>query len=139
MKKPPTDVKILRAIYSTYLHDYSNYTRGDSSRRSKIYVPIEVDRIAKKLKCDPDIVFGRLYYYMDKKFRYTNSDGSEVNLFALAVGDDRHAVNFPLLASIYAQLEDETFRADLTGAISIVALTVSVASVALSLFVALNP
>jgi hypothetical protein len=62
----------------------------EPSRSSKIYVPIDISRISRKLKVDPDTVFGRLYYHLDKKHGHKQADGSSVHLFMLSAGQDRH-------------------------------------------------
>lgn len=84
--------------------------------------------IAKNLGVDPDIIFGRLYYHLDKKYGYTQTDGSQVHLFAFTVGKDRHAVNFPLLSAVLAELEQTWIRFTMPLIISLFALLVSVIS-----------
>lgn len=96
MSKLPTDRQILRKIHDKYYNQFIDFNKGDfsSTRDTKIYAPIDIILIAKELKADPEIIFGRLYYHLDKKYRYEQSDGSKVNLFALRVVKDIHAVNF---------------------------------------------
>ena len=112
MKRPPTDREILRNIHKRYLAQFGDFVRGDpaSERESKIYVPIDCAAIAADLGVDPDIVFGRLYYHLDKKYGYTQEDGSKVHLFAFSVGKDRHGVHFPMLSAVLAELEQSWFR-----------------------------
>lgn len=55
-------------------------------------------------------LFGRLYYYLDKKHGYKQDDGTLVPLFSLKVGEDTHCVNFPLLVSVLASLQSEHLR-----------------------------
>ncbi|MGL4713256.1 MAG: hypothetical protein ACRCWP_12090, partial [Shewanella sp.] len=98
--RSPTDLEVLERIYSKYYQDFTEYEDDENIRASKIYVPISCDEIAKKLKVDGDIVFGRLYYHMEKKYGYKQSDGSNVHFFAFRVGKESHCVNFPLLSSV---------------------------------------
>jgi len=105
--KIPTDRKILELIFDEYKDTFKGYIKADGTRDSRIYVPIDCAKIAKKLNTDRDIVFGRLYYYLDEKYGYKRDDGSTVHLFALAVGKDVKCVNFPMLASVLASLRSE--------------------------------
>ena len=112
MRRPPTDREIIRAIHKRYYDAFGRFDRSspEPERSSKIYVPIDCEVIAKELEVDPDIVFGRLYYHLNKKYGYEKPDGSKVELFAFAIGKDRHAVNFPLLSAVLAELEESWFR-----------------------------
>src|SRR5690554_4290064 len=103
MMKNPSDGNILDAIYKKYYDVFVSYDKSAPSRSSKIYVPIDCAQIASELGMDAEILFGRLYYHLDKKYRYAQDDGSLVHLFALNTGGDLHTVNFPLLAAILAE------------------------------------
>lgn len=131
MRKAPTDLEILNRIYERYYVQYASYTQG--SRAAKIYLPIDCAVIARDLGVDNDIVFGRLYYYLDKKHGYTNPDGTRVPLFTRGVGDDRDCVHFPMLASLLADLryENRKFRVatSLAMASIVIALTTCFLSV----------
>lgn len=124
-KTPLTDLKILKFIYDTYLEDFLKYSTDELDRDSIIYVPIDIAFVAEKLGADAQLVFGRLYYDLDKRHRYEQDDGSKVHLFALKVGGDRYAVNFPLLEGTVANLTDRNFRFWLPLIISIGAFVVS--------------
>jgi len=133
MKKTPTDLELLNAIYERYYDEFSQYSKEGGGRGSKIYVPIDCASIADRLKVDGDIVFGRLYYDLDSRYGYTNDDGSKVHFFALAVGDDRHCVNFPLLASVLAGLRHENRRFLVTTWIAVIALVISSVSLGVAM------
>jgi hypothetical protein len=107
MKRPPTDREILREIYSRYKTVFAGYSQASPNREAKIYVPIEIAEVAKKLNVDGDIVFGRFHYVLEPRYGYKNQDGSLVPFFRLTLGNDRHCVHFPLLASILADMENE--------------------------------
>ena len=134
MTKNVTDRIILKKIFDTYYSDFCLFDEKSSTRKSKIYVPIDARSIAKKLGIDPEIVFGRLYYHLDKKYGYEQKDGSLVSLFALEVGGDRHAVNFPLLSAVLAELEQSYYRFTLPLILSALALTISIVGFVLSMF-----
>src|SRR5690606_11462095 len=113
LMKIPTDREILDDIYTRYYNEFKSFNKdGNNSRLSKVYVPIDVDAIAAKFGVDGDVIFGRLYYYFNNKYGYTNSNGSKVPFFQLELGPtgkkDRHCVNFPLMASVLAGLIDES-------------------------------
>lgn len=130
MKRPPTDREILQKIHNRYLKEFGDFKNGDpnNERKSKIYVPIDCKAIATELKVDSDIVFGRLYYHLDKKYGYCQDDGSKVHLFAFALGEERHAVNFPLLSAVLAELKQSHFQFAAPLIISIIALFASIVS-----------
>jgi hypothetical protein len=76
----PTDREILRAIYDKYLDTFIKYDKEKPNRITKIYVPIDARLIAQQLGVDGDIVFSRLYYYLQKQHGY-KEDGIEVPFF----------------------------------------------------------
>lgn len=130
--KPPSDLKVLRTIYKTYYKSFRKFTLGgENDRNNKVYVPIDCKLIADKLKTDGDIVFGRLYYHLEPKYGYTNSDGSKVAFFSLKVGPDDKCVNFPLLSSVLAGLEEENNKFIWATALSTLAIVISVAALCL--------
>ncbi|MAD54073.1 MAG: hypothetical protein CMF18_08380 [Idiomarinaceae bacterium] len=136
--RSPTDVEVLESIYSKYYRDFTAYEEDESIRASKIYVPISCDEIAKELKVDGDIVFGRLYYHLESKYGYKQSDGSNVHFFAFRVGKERHCVNFPLLSSVLAGLQQEKRKFVLATTISVVSLLISIISIGISLWTKLS-
>ncbi len=76
---------------------------GTHAPGEKIYVPIDLRAVAEKIGNDPHILFGRLYYHLDAKYRYKNDDGIRVHLFTLKVGANYHCINYPLLAAILSE------------------------------------
>lgn len=128
MKSPPTDRRLLKQIYTEYFNTFVQFSEEDKTRATKIYVPIDIEKIAKKFDTDPDLIFGRLYYHLNKKYGYTQEDGSKVHLFAMAVGGDRHSIHFPLLTSILASLEGENRKFLVATGISVIALCLSIFS-----------
>ncbi len=134
MVKLPTDFKILSAIYGRYYSDFQAYSKDNKKRSSKIYVPIDIVGIAKSLGVDEDIIFGRLYYHLNKKYGYTQDNGSKVFIFTPICGDDKDCVNFPLLASVLAKLKDENIKFLWTLCISIISLVIAIVSIIISVF-----
>ncbi|MFJ1340428.1 hypothetical protein ACIKP7_20095 [Pseudomonas caricapapayae] len=135
--KSPTDLQILSIIYKLYYEEFKNYTHApdiENGRGSKIYIPIDCKLIAEKLGVDGDIVFGRLYYHLQHKYGYTQSNDKKVPFFSKIVGSDRHCVHFPMLASVLAGLEEESSKFQLATWLSIVAIVVSVATAAVGVF-----
>lgn len=132
-RRLPTDLKLLQHIYDLHKDEFPKYEQGKSDRSSKIYIPIDCLAIAKHFDTDPDIIFGRLYYHLEKKFGYTNPDGTLTPFFSKQVGSDMNCVNFPMLASILAGLQHENRRFWIATGIAILALMVSAFSLGLSL------
>lgn len=131
-----TDRLLLKAIYEEY---YSNFCASEivvENRASRSYVIIDYLAISKKLGLDPDIVFGRLFYHLEKKYGY--KDGNiKAPLFALKGTEDKFAVNFPLLSAVVAELEQSYIRFTFPLLLSILAIVIS--SIALFIQLAFLP
>jgi len=126
LKKPPTDRELLKLIYESYYDEFNSYDEDTSERSTKLYVPIDCVEIAKQLDVDEDIVFGRLYYHLDKKYGYTQDDGVKVHLFSMRINKDRHVIHFPLLSAVLAELEQSNFRFVAPITLSLIALAFSI-------------
>ena len=135
MKKPPTDLEILEYIYECYYSTFISFSREKPNRSTKVYVPLDIEAIAKRFKVDPDIIFGRLYYHLDPKYGFTRPDSSRshVQFFALQAGSDKHSVQFPLLAAVIASLREERNKHLLAAWLSIAAIILSLGSLVVSL------
>ena len=133
MKRLPTDLQILEAIYERYYETFVKYSEEDHSRSAKIYVPIDIKQLAKDLKVDGDIIFGRLYYHLEKKHVYRQDDGSLVPFFSPRVGGDTHCVNFPLAASVLADLRDQARKYNTATWIAVGSLIIAIVSIVISI------
>lgn len=129
--KLPTDKEILEVIFEYYKTTFASYG-GKEDRLTKIYVPIDCQKIAGILGTEGDIVFGRLYYHLERKHGYAQQDGTKVHFFSLKVGNDAKCVNFPLLASVLADLQEQAKRFWYATAASFLSLGVSIASLVVS-------
>ena len=127
-----TDLEVLNTIYELYHSDFVAFEEGDDSRDTKIHVPIDCKKIAGKLKVDSDIIFGRLYYHLNKQYGYKQPDGSTVSFFAMKVGRDSKCINFPLMTSVLAGLRQEKRKFRIGTTIAVFALMVSVISLTIS-------
>jgi len=132
--KLPTDMQILREVYNRHYSQFAAFAKDNPSRATKIYVPVDISAVASKLGVDPDIVFGRLYYHLDKKHGYKQDDGSSVHLFTPRAGEDIHCVNFPLLAAVLASLVQEDTRFWLPTVLAITSLVVSIVSIVIAAY-----
>jgi len=80
-------------------------------------LPIDVRRVAERLRCSPELLFGRLHYDMGARLRHRNpcdANLTEASIFEVKAGDEMHCVNFPYLSSHLANLEHEEHRASRT-------------------------
>lgn len=125
----PTDRKILRCIFKMYESSYPGKEPGDARGKNDPHLPIKVHDVAIRLGCSPEMLFGRLYYHLDAKYRYTQDNDAQVNLFSLKVGSQMHCVNFPYLAAVLAEKDDEHKRQLWSLGVAIAALVLSVASI----------
>lgn len=129
MKGLPTDREILKSIYEMYENAYPGVPPGKVRGENDPYLPIDVRAVAARLKCKPELLFGRLYYDLDAKHRYHQDDQVLVPLFYLKLGDKRHCVNFPYLAAILAGQNMDHRRQLLSMGLSLLALALSVAAI----------
>ena len=82
--KIPTDLEVLNAIYSRYYHEFASFRKeAADARNAKVYVPIDVDKIASDLSVDGDIVFGRLYCHFNNKYSYIKADNTRIEFLHL--------------------------------------------------------
>ena len=133
MARPiPTDEHLLAMIYKNNLKDFSDWSEDNKTRVAKIWVPIDIESMAKKYRCDPDLIFGRLYYHMNEKYGSRTGDGQDVNFFNMRLANDRHVVNFPLLTSVLANLQDERKRFIISTRLAALSLVISAISIGIA-------
>ena len=129
----PTDLEILDTIYKQYYEKYMSYNQNKNDRETKIYVPIDCQKIADYLNVDGDIVFIRLDSHLEKKHGYKRDDDSRVAFFAFRLGKDRHCVNFPLMVSVLADLREKEGKFWTTAIIAMLAVVISCISLLYSI------
>ena len=129
----PTDRYVLQCIFDMYSSNYPGTEGHDGRRVNDPYLAIDIPAVAVRLGCSPELLFGRLYYHLDQKYRYKQDDDTIVPLFYLKVGEKRHAVHFPYLASILAGQNQEFRRYILSLSFSTAALAVAITSLFVSL------
>lgn len=133
MNTLPSDRFVLQCIYDMYKDQYPGPKRESGRAENDPYIAINVPAVAKKLQCSSELLFGRLYYHLDKKHRYKQENGSLVPLFYLKVGEKKHAVNFPYLASVLASENRDYVRFLLPLGLSSLALVVSIVSLVIGI------
>jgi hypothetical protein len=119
-----------------YESAYPGAPPGEVRGENDPYLSIDVSAVAKRLNCKPELLFGRLYYYLDAKHRYKQDNGSLVCLFYFNLQGKRHCVHFPFLASILAGHDDEHRKQSWSLALSFVALVLSVAAIVAQVLIA---
>jgi len=135
MKRLPTDLQILNSIYNHHYDTFKAYSNSERCRKTKIFVPIDIRKISNDTGVDEDIIFGRLYYDLEKRYSYKRDDGPPVSFFLLGIGDEElHCINFPYLASVLASLRDENRKYRAATSISIISLAVSAIALFVSVF-----
>ena len=77
MKILPTDLQILNTIYNKYYDKFVSFSKKDSDRSAKNFIPVDIKLIAQKLGVDVDIIFGRLYYHLEQKYGYKRPDDTD--------------------------------------------------------------
>lgn len=139
MRRPPSDFKLLKLIYSRHRRDFESFVEEHpSGRSSKILVPVNLQRIADACGVDVNSIFGRLYYHLDPKYGEAPgpSGGARKVFFTPVAGDDRDCVNFPLLEAVLAGLWEERRKDVLITTTAFVSLGIAVASLVVSIVTA---
>ena len=131
----PTDLELLNEIYRANLGAFTEFTDDNRTRSTKIWVPIEIESLAKRFQTDPDMIFGRLYYHLNGKYRIAFKENESLEFFQIRIGKDRHCVNFPYLASVLADLREENRRFVIATGIAALSLVISLVSIGLVLFI----
>ncbi len=123
-----TDRKLLKSIYETYYYDFCNYDTENPAWKNYNYVPIDCERIGNKLGLDKAIVFGRLYYHLEKRHSYKQENGAYVHFFHINLEGDKHVIHFPLMSAVLAEMSETYYRFTLPLLISGGALALSIAA-----------
>jgi len=125
MNKIPTEREVLLCIYQMYESSYPDA----KPRENDPFISIKIEDVAKKLKSKPELIFGYLYYHLDAKHKYQIAENLSTHLFVLNVGGKHHAVNFPYLAAILANHNQEYNRQLWSIGLAVVAILISVISI----------
>jgi hypothetical protein len=123
----PTDRKVLRCIYDMYRSQYPY--KPEKGSIGQVMIPIDIEAVAANLKYDKHLLFGHLYYHLDHKYRYKTGESSSVVLFAPRAGEMKNAVNFPYLAAILAEHDQEHSKFTWSFGVSLVALALSIGAI----------
>ena len=129
MNRLPTEREVLRCIYRMYESSYPGVPPGSVRDENDPYLSIDVAAVGDELNCKAELLFGYLYYHLDAKHRYKQSENTSVHLFALKVGNKRHGVNFPYLAALLANHDLEHRRQLWSVGLSLLALALSAGAI----------
>ncbi len=131
MKKIPSDLEILKAIYKRYNTSYKEYAQKEPDRITRVRVPIDIGKVAEDCGVQEDMIFGRLYYHFNKKYSYMDENGNRTTFFS-SLKFEGLSVNFPLVLSILADLEHENKSFNTVITVSALALGISILALVLS-------
>lgn len=129
MSKLSTDRDILKCIFDMYAPAFRAAQIAPDTNGEKIYIPIDVKNVAAKLDNDAHVLFGRLYYHLNAKYRYKTDENAQVQLFAFQVGENRHCINYPFLAAILAEQLEARANEQRNFWLAIAALVFSLAAI----------
>lgn len=130
----PTDFEILEDIYFRYYDDFRKYAKREPNRIARIRVPVDVEEIAAACGVEEDMIFGRIFYHFNKKYSYQNEKG-EVTTFFTTEKFEGLSVNFPLVASVLADMHEEKKQEDLFTILSGTAIFISLVALFVAFFV----
>jgi hypothetical protein len=133
--RPPTDFELLDAIYARYREEFGSYIEAGGTRAAKIFVPIDLHRIATDLGVDVDSVFGRLYFHLEPKYGQQVAETGKPRkaFFTPVAGQDQNCVNFPLLEAVLAGLWQQHRRDQLAIATAVVSFALALAALIVSI------
>ena len=141
IKKRATDLNILSFIYDHYYDEFCLYDNDETIRAGKIYVPIDCHKVAEYFGVNKDIIFGRLYYHLANKYKYQHEPNVTVKIFEFEfeVDGDPKCIHFPYLASVVSDLQQQDRRFKQTLWASVIAVTISIASLSITTYEKLTP
>jgi hypothetical protein len=122
----PTDLEILNRIYDRYYDAFADWDVDPSIRKNKNFIPIDIPLIAQQLGVNADVVFGRLYYSLQKRHGFRNEDKTLVPFFTRELEEGKNHINFPLLSAVLAELRDQHVTQTANRTLSIFSLSISV-------------
>lgn len=132
MEHVPTDLEILEDIYYRYYEEYKKYATEEPDRIARIRVPINIKDIAIACGVEEDMIFGRIFYHFNKKYSYKDENGN-ITTFFMTNKFEGLSVNFPLVASILADLSIEKRKKDLFMMVSVGAVAISLIALIISI------
>jgi hypothetical protein len=136
-KRPPSDYEILRAIHDRHIDEFRNYVMGPGPHGAVAYIPLDLMAFGKQLSIHPSLLFGRLYYNLEPKFRLPASeDGKQAAVSFFAIEDPqghRYCVNFAILESALAGMWVDRNRSLFATWTSGVSIVIAIAALIVSL------
>ena len=133
MSRIPTDLEIMEELYERYFESFRKYATEDPDRIARIRVPINVQEVAEACGVEEDMIFGRIFYHFNKKYSYKDEKGN-VTTFFITDKFEGLSVNFPIVASVLADLRTEKRKTDNFLFISSTALALSVIALLIAIF-----
>lgn len=106
MSRIPTDLEIAEELYDRYYNSFRKYAKDEPDRIARIRVPINVREVADAIGVEEDMIFGRIFYHFNKKYSYTDDKGN-ITTFFITDKFEGLSVNFPLVASVLADLRED--------------------------------
>lgn len=123
--KVPTDLQILKAVYTRHL---SMYPKHDP------YVPVDLESVAADLNCSPHMVYGRLNWLSLSRYQVKQDEVMMAALFAQHLQGLGPSVHFPCLASALAEYQERHSTQQRALRLSIASLILSVIAVVVNVF-----
>ena len=133
MDKIPTDLEILEDIYYRYYDEFRKYAKEEPDRIARIRVPVNVKEVADAVGVEEDMIFGRMFYHFNKKYSYKDEKG-EITTFFITDKFEGLSVNFPLVASVLADLKTEKKKVETFIIVSASAMLLSVIAIGIAFF-----
>ncbi|MEX0722433.1 MAG: hypothetical protein WD357_11430 [Gracilimonas sp.] len=133
MSRIPTDLEIMEELYDRYYDSFRKYATEDPDRIARIRVPINVKDVADACGIEEDMIFGRIFYHFNKKYSYKDDKGN-VTTFFITDKFEGLSVNYPLVASVLADLKTEKKQTDSFLFTSTVAVAFSVMALMIAIF-----
>lgn len=74
MNRIPTEREVLRCIYAMYESDHPGKAIGGGRGENDPYIAIDIAAVAADRKCKSELLFGYLFYHLDAKHKYEQSE-----------------------------------------------------------------
>lgn len=133
MNHIPTDLEIIEDIYFRYYDSFKRYATDEPDRIARIRVPINIQEVADACNVPEDMVFGRMFYHFNKKYSYKDEKG-RITTFFVTDKFEGLSVNFPLVASVLADLRQEKKQTDVLIALASSSMGLSIIAILMAYF-----
>lgn len=112
-----TDRKLLSVIKKLYEKKFLEFV--NNPEKKTFYIPIDCELIGGKMQSNGQMVFLRLYYFLEKKYGYKQDNGYNVSFFSRGIGDEINCINYPYMCAVLAEMNEKRSELNILWSLTI--------------------